>query len=118
MIFAAATLALQLSSSSAVAAASCENPDKGASVLKPVEPELSDSQIKQAHAPRAALISVSIATDGSVQSVAIAQSSGNATVDKAAMGAAKASSYAPATHNCAAVPGKYLFKVQIGPGGH
>lgn len=114
MIFAAAALALQLSRPSVVAAANCENPNEDVKVVTPAEPKLSKSEIKTS-GKRAAVVSVSIASNGSVQQVKIAQSSGDATVDKAAMDAAKASTYAQATRNCAPVPGKYLFRVQVSP---
>jgi TonB family protein len=113
LIFAAATLALQLTSSSLVAAVSCDEPNQGATVVTATEPKFSKAQLKQSHANRTALVLVRVAPSGSVQTVSIQQSSGDATVDKAAMEAARTSTYSPATHDCAPVAGKYLFAVNV-----
>ena len=105
----AATLAAQL------LAAACEYPDKDAKVLVAQPPNLSDSWLKKAHPKGEALVDVELDPQGKVVKTKIAKSSGNATVDKAAIEAARTSTYAPATRNCQGVPGRYLYQVQVAP---
>lgn len=105
----AATLAAQL------LAAACEYPDKDSKVLVAQPPNLSESFLKKEKPKGETLVNVGLDSQGKVVTTKIAKSSGNATVDQAALEAARASTYAPATRNCAGVPGNYLFRVQVSP---
>lgn len=111
----AAALALQLSSPMLVASATCGTPNEDVRVLVPAQPKLSDAQMKAVHGTETATVNVQVDAGGKVQSASIAHSSGSPVVDQAAVNAAKASSYAPATRNCKSVAGAYLFKVQVRP---
>ncbi len=130
VLFAVATLALQLISpalaasndgappvSAAVAAATCEHPNTDAKVLVAAQPNISDAELKVQHARGAALVDVTIAGDGSVQKTRLVKSSGYSLIDHAAIDAARASTYSAATRNCAAVPGNYIFRVDVEPAG-
>lgn len=123
-LFAGATLLLQLfspaiaspvgsaSGSPAVfAAASCANPQTPAIVTNPAVPDFP----KNAHPKKPALVRVGIAADGSVTSVTLVQSSGDALANQSAVDAAMHSTYHPATRDCTRVAGSYLFRVEFAP---
>jgi TonB family protein len=54
-------------------------------------------------------IDVTVGKDGSVQGVVVVRSSGHQDADDAALAAARASRYQPATKLCAATAGHYAF---------
>ena len=54
-------------------------------------------------------IDVSVNADGSVKAVRVTRSSGQFDADKAALAAARASRYRPASTNCTAVAGHYAY---------
>ncbi len=128
VIFAAATLVLQLFSPAlaasnggantapvVLAAASCEYPNKDAKILIAQPPKLDEAWLKKERPKGEALVYVGLDPEGKVVKTKIAKSSGNATVDQAAIEAAQTSTYAPATRNCQGIPGEYLFQVQVAP---
>lgn len=104
----AATLAAQL------LAAACT--DKPATVTNALPPKISDSYLK-AHKPKGTvLLTVSVSSNGTPTNIAIKSSTiDDETVVKAAINAARDSKYSPAMHDCRAVAGSYLFKVQFTP---
>ena len=81
-------------------------------VLTPAPPDIPKSALTK---PRTAYALVNVGADGHPTSAKIAVSSGNAAMDHAVTEAAMASTYSPATKNCIAVAGTYMFKVQAAP---
>jgi TonB family protein len=74
---------------------------KGAPVAYPNSAVLSDDLV--------VLVDVTVAADGTVKAVRVTRSSGQTDADKAALAAARASRYRPATAGCSAVDGHYAF---------
>src|SRR5579862_8110427 len=91
---------------------SCRVPNREATTTRAVEPDVPEIA-RQEGAVGVAQIQVSLGPDGAVRSVSIYQSTGNSSLDQAALGAARASSYAPALEECAPVAGTYLFRVEF-----
>ena len=93
----------------------CNFPEKEATVLNEQQaafPESARSWIKQ---PVVSLIEVTVSDAGKVKAASIYKSSGNADLDKAAIAAARASTYAPRTSRCVPVEGVYLFRAEFAP---
>jgi TonB family protein len=60
-------------------------------------------------------IAISLSDTGIVQSTSIQQSSNNGALDRAAIEAARTSTYAPEVANCVVVPGTYIYHAEFGP---
>jgi TonB family protein len=86
----------------------------GVSIVKAVPPNIPESVLK-AHPNSQVTLLVTVSAMGHATDVETQKSSGNATIDGAAADAAVHSTYKPATRNCKAVSGKYLFRVAFGP---
>jgi protein TonB len=98
------------------AAATCDTPNREASIINAYSPQLSYDQLRQAKADGAGdsiQVRVLVGPDGSVQQVAMFKSSGNDVLDNAAMAAAKQSVYTPKLANCRPVIGAYLYVVDL-----
>jgi beta-lactamase regulating signal transducer with metallopeptidase domain len=78
-------------------------------VTNPAMPELP----ADVHPKRPTLLKVSILADGAVSRIDMLQSSGDRKTDGAVAQAASNSTYKPATRNCKAVPGAYIFRVEF-----
>jgi beta-lactamase regulating signal transducer with metallopeptidase domain len=101
----------------AVAASTCASRDvlhRGADVkiLNAAMPNISKSAYR-ANVWANALVTVG--PDGRPLTVKIVKSSGSASIDRATVNAAMASTYAPAMVNCKPTTGQYLFHVVTGP---
>lgn len=95
------------------AAASCATPDRSIKVVKPVMPTIPASL--QGSAPSyQAVVDVKVDAQGNVLSASIAQSTGNADVDKAIVSAAQKTTYLPAMQNCKPVAGEAWFHAGFG----
>jgi protein TonB len=91
----------------------CANPNAPAAIKgSPVEPEYPDIAREQG-AVGTALIKVTLSAEGSVTDVSVNKSAGNAALDKAAMDAAKSTSYVAETTNCVPTAGSYLFQADF-----
>jgi protein TonB len=90
----------------------CALPHKDATTTRPVEPDYPDLA-RQQGAVGTVQVKVSLSPTGSVVSTSVYKSSGNALLDKAALSAARASSYAPEVEDCAPVAGTYLFRADF-----
>jgi TonB family protein len=105
----------QANSSSAAGAgsiaAACAKPDVDAAVISPAMPQKPQSLTVR----ESATMLVTIAPNGSVVSVLISKSSGNAAIDKAVAVAARQSKYSPKLVNCRPVQGTYLFYASFEP---
>lgn len=88
-----------------LAAAACANPSVDATVTSPAMPKMPHGL----NVKGSATMLVTIAPNGSVVSVLISKSSGNAAIDKAVADAAAQSKYSPKLVNCEPVQGTYLF---------
>lgn len=95
-------------------AAACT--DKEVAVTDPLPPNISESYLKAHHLKGTVLLTVGVSAHGTVTSVTIKSSTVNdETFVRAAVQAARESTYSPATHNCQTVAGTYLFKVEVAP---
>ncbi|HEY2475310.1 MAG TPA: energy transducer TonB [Candidatus Cybelea sp.] len=125
MLFVITTLALQVLSPAlafappgespavlrSAVAASCLKPNTDAFVTKAVKPELPHGMT----ASGSASVEVIIGPDGHVMSTTLIKSTGNSTIDHAAVQAARNSSYSPKIVNCKPVQGKFVFHTDFRP---
>lgn len=72
-----------------------------------------DPALRAARASGTAAVAVTLAPDGSVVAYAIAESSGNSALDRAALQMASSARYTPKIVACKAVAGSYLFRVKF-----
>ena len=84
----------------------------GAAVSHAVAPNISKEDYKPNMSASAL---VTIGSNGRVESVKLAKSSGNAAIDHATVEAATHSTYVAATKACKAIAGEYMFHVETGP---
>ena len=71
--------------------------------------------MKFVQSPISVQVMVMVGADGSVATASVAQSSGYADADAAALKAAMASTYRPGTQNCKPAEGLYLFNATFAP---
>jgi TonB family protein len=87
----------------------CANPNVGAAIkgepVSPDEPEMA----KEQGATGTTEVKVTLDATGAVVSVSVYKSAGNASLDQAAMAAARATQYTPDIVNCDKVGGSYIF---------
>lgn len=87
---------------------SCTVPNQDASVVNKVDPDYPDAA-RQVSATGTARIRVDLSPTGTVTNVAVYQSAGNASLDQAAMKAARESTYSPEIVDCQKTAKSYLF---------
>ena len=92
-----------------IAETACTQPDHDATVTKPVAPYFPPSASGGARHIVVRVL-VTVAPDGSVTKTEIVQSSGDATLDRSVVGAAKKSTYSPKVASCQAVTGTYVYE--------
>lgn len=119
-VFVAITLALQaFSPAFAASSDALSGPATVAGACKATEAEVVNPAMPavphDAHPKRATLLRVTILPDGIVPRIEMVQSSGDWKADTAATDAAEHSKYKPASRNCKAVIGAYLFRVEYAP---
>lgn len=90
----------------------CSDPNVEARTISAVSPDQTASGFT-ADTNATAMIKVDLDANGSVTGVSVYASTGSLELDRAAMEAARESTYAPETRDCRPVPGSYLFKVQF-----
>jgi bla regulator protein blaR1 len=101
-----------LASGGSAVVASSANCTADPMVLKPVPPQIPDADAK-AHPHASVTLAVIVSAGGRASSIMIVKSSGDQTIDIAAVHAARDSTYAPEIRNCKAVSGgKFLFQVE------
>ena len=93
----------------------CAVPTKDASMTNGVAPEYPEVAKEQNLGPVVVLVKITLSASASVQDASILQSSGNSAIDRAAIVAARQSSYAPAIENCQPVAGTYSFRASFDP---
>ena len=94
-------------------ASSCSTPYQDATVVRPAVPIYPND----AHERRVAMVYlvVVISPDAKIESVRIAQSSGDAALDAAAMRAARESVFTPKIANCRPIESQYVFRARLDP---
>ncbi len=90
----------------------CSEPNVEAKTISAVSPDRTASGF-DASTNVTAMIKVDLDASGRVTGVSVYASTGSLELDRAAMDAARESTYAPETRDCQAVPGSYLFKVEF-----
>jgi protein TonB len=90
----------------------CANPNVEPTTLNAVTPEYPDFA-RQQGATGSVEVKVTLDATGSVTGTEIYQSAHNASLDQAAIAAAKASKYQPEIVNCVKTAGSYLFRADF-----
>ncbi len=90
----------------------CSDPNVEAKTINAVSPERTASDF-DANANATAMIKVDLDASGTVTGVSVYASTGSMELDRAALDAARASTYSPEIRGCQPVPGSYLFKVEF-----
>jgi protein TonB len=90
----------------------CSNPNIEAKTINAVSPDRTASGF-DAGTNATAMIKVDLDADGRVTGVSVYASTGSMELDRAAMDAARESTYAPEMRDCQDVSGSYLFKVEF-----
>jgi protein TonB len=88
----------------------CANPNVDAVATNKITPDMPEIA-RQMGASGTASVRVALSETGAVQSVDIYKSTGNKSLDQAAVQAAKQSSYQPEIRNCVKTAGEYLYTV-------
>jgi len=95
--------------------ATCDQPDREASVIRAKVPAKPASTKSLKH-PVEVLVEVAVAPNGDLMDAPmIRQSSNDVAIDQAALTAARASTYAPRLVNCAPTFGTYTLRVPFVP---
>jgi protein TonB len=90
----------------------CANPHVDATVTRAVEPDYPELA-RQQGAVGVTQVEVTLTETGAVSDTKVYKSSGNASLDKAALAAAKQSAYSPEIDNCQKEAGTYLFRAEF-----
>ena len=90
----------------------CANPHVDATVTRAVEPEFPELA-RQQGAVGVTQVQVTLTETGAVSDAKVYKSSGNASLDKSAITAAKQSTYSPEIDNCEKEAGTYLFRAEF-----
>jgi TonB family protein len=105
---------LSVKSSTPLEIAACDEPFRFATATNPVAPRFPD-MARMMGAYGTSVVNVAIDAEGSVADAWIFASSGNNYLDKAAMDAAKATTYEAGRSYCRPVPGSYRFIINFDP---
>lgn len=92
----------------------CGQPNKEVSVVRAATPPPT-SYLGEITSPVQVLVEVSVGPDGDVERAHIYRSSGNEKLDKAAIVAARNSSFSPRVADCSEVGSEYLYRVLFAP---
>ncbi|HEX5275455.1 MAG TPA: energy transducer TonB [Candidatus Rubrimentiphilum sp.] len=90
----------------------CSDPNVEAKTIDAISPDQTASGFA-ADTNVTAMIKVDLDASGSVTGVSVYASTGSMELDRAALQAARESTYAPEMRDCQAVPGSYLFRVEF-----
>jgi len=86
----------------------CSNPNVAASAIDPVSPSIPD---EAAGASGVAQVQVTLSPNGNVERTEIFRSTGIFALDRAALSAARMTTYRPEIRDCVPIGGSYLFTV-------
>ncbi|HMD01338.1 MAG TPA: energy transducer TonB [Candidatus Baltobacteraceae bacterium] len=90
----------------------CAQPHVDATVTRPVEPDYPELA-KQQSLTGVTQVKVTLSETGAVQGTDVYKSSGSSLLDRAAIAAAKQSSYSPEIDNCVKQAGSYIFRAEF-----
>jgi len=90
----------------------CSEPNAEAKTVVAISPDQTASGFAT-DTNATAMIKVDLDASGRVTGISVYASTGSLELDRAAMDAARESTYTPETRDCQAVPGSYLFKVEF-----
>ncbi|MDQ6929815.1 MAG: TonB family protein [Candidatus Eremiobacteraeota bacterium] len=93
----------------------CATPMKDATMVNGVSPEYPESAREANLGPVTVVVKIVLSASAGVLDASVIQSSNNSAVDRAAISAAKQSSYSPKVENCAPVQGSYSFRANFDP---
>jgi len=93
----------------------CADPYREATMTNGVAPEYPQAAKDQGLGPVVVLVKITLSPSASVENASVLQSSGNMSVDQAALVAARQSSYAPKLSDCKPVEGTYSFRASFDP---
>lgn len=91
---------------------SCTHPYVDARTVRAIEPDYPEIA-RERGAAGTAEVQVTLSPTGAVRDLKIYRSSGDNALDIEAIKAARASMYAPAIEDCAAVGGQYIFRAEF-----
>lgn len=95
--------------------AKCATPYQEATVVNPVSPEYPESAKAMGLGAVTVLVRVTVGASGALQAASIDQSSQNSAIDRAALVAARQSTYQPKIVNCTKVADDYIFRATFDP---
>ena len=90
----------------------CAKPYASAGVVKAIEPDYPETAA-YVHAQGTSLVLVNLLDDGSVDHTSIFNSSGNISLDAAAVASASHSTYSQAVFRCMPIAGAYIFRADF-----
>ncbi|MDP9018778.1 MAG: TonB family protein [Candidatus Eremiobacteraeota bacterium] len=93
----------------------CATPFKDATPVNLVSPEYPESAKEANIGPAVVIVKITLSASASVLDASVISSSGNSALDRAAISAAKQSSYSPKVVDCAPVTGDYSFRANFDP---
>lgn len=96
-----------------LAGGTCKSRDTEAAVLSTPDPPEIPPDVRADHTSGIADVKVSLDPSGQVLAAAVAQSTGNASLDVVAVGMARSARYSAALHDCKPVAGSYTFSVKF-----
>jgi protein TonB len=107
-----AATTLQPASAAASRATACASADVDARLARPANPVRPTLAVAQG-ATGTALVEIKLSPSGTVLAARVAKSTGNAALDRAALEAARQSTFAPAIHQCEPTGGSYRLSVEF-----
>jgi TonB family protein len=107
---AAAAVPSRAASPAVAERAACLVPDREAQAVIAVQPDLPDT-LRSNQWTGTTAVDVQLSANGSVERVSVAESSGNAWLDRIALETAAHTSFRPAVKNCDTTGGRYLYLV-------
>lgn len=93
----------------------CAVPFKEAAAVNLVTPEYPEQARESNLGPVVVIVKITLSASASVLDASVLQSSSNSQIDRAAVRAARESSYSAKTENCAPVSGSYTFRANFDP---
>ncbi|MFN2528711.1 MAG: energy transducer TonB [Candidatus Baltobacteraceae bacterium] len=93
----------------------CAVPSREAAATNLVTPEYPESAREANLGPVVVIVKITLSASASVLDASVLQSSQNSQIDRAAVQAARQSSYSPKLDNCAPVSGSYTFRANFDP---
>jgi len=93
----------------------CANPSKEAAATNLVTPEYPEAAREANLGPVVVIVKITLSASASVLDASVLQTSNNSQIDRAAVQAARQSSYSPKLENCVPTSGSYTFRANFDP---